>query len=137
MDDGGPIAILTGLQGRGRGRKVKGRCLKWNSPRQWVTKGKRCIKRMNGRSAFSGLGDVNDCVQAFIHQSGPCSSGNVMTDGKTFYSYRQPIARWTNRGLVVDCRKFSVTTSKHQGAIKRAAGAGGYTCEVFSDRATY
>jgi hypothetical protein len=56
-------------------------------------------------------------------------SGVLHNLGETAYSYREPIARHSSdeQGpcILLTSQKFSVTTSKHQSAIRRAAATAG------------
>lgn len=82
------------------------------------------------------FGSVKSCIEAFLGGEA-CKSGNLRTDGKTLWSYQQPIARWRGEMVEVECRKFSVTTSRHINAVKRAA-PGNWVCLMeFPDRRTY
>lgn len=109
MDDGGPVAVLTGLRGRRRGN----------------------LRAWGGAKAST----VEGCVRLFIERQ-KCKVASAHSDGTTFYSYNQPIARWKGDLLEMDCRKFSVTTSKHQRYLKRYAPSNA-VCREFDDRRSW
>lgn len=56
-------------------------------------------------------------------------SGALHNRGEVAYSYREPIARHSSDGdgptILLTSHRFSVTTSKHQSAIRRAAAQAG------------
>lgn len=65
-----------------------------------------------------------DVARAFV--SGRRASGsNFMTDGTTLYSYNTAIAkRMPNGEIIINNTKYSRTTSKHLGYLKRSIPAG-------------
>ena len=56
--------------------------------------------------------------------------GSISTDGKTLFSYNEPIgvSARDNQGKYfwVNIEKYSATTSKHQGYLRRALAAAGF-----------
>lgn len=65
-------------------------------------------------------------AEAFAYQQGSATSGNMMGTPEVVYSYSECIARQTYRGIELNTKKYSVTTSAHQGAVRRAIEARGY-----------
>lgn len=109
MDDGGPIAVLMGLKRRKR-RKVVG--LRRKALGSW------------GKSLSN-----QDVVEVFLYQ-GNGDSGHLHSTGSILSSYAQPIAWWTQDGLLIDCSKSirSMTTTKHRNSLLRALGGRSYKC---------
>lgn len=56
---------------------------------------------------------------------------SISTDGTTLYSYWTPIARWDGAKVLLDGRKFSVTTSKQQGKLRYMLSMAGIETEEF------
>lgn len=57
------------------------------------------------------------------------SRANIITDGQTIYSYGAhfPMARKLSDGTItVNVDRYSMTTSKHQGALRTVLGICGY-----------
>lgn len=46
-------------------------------------------------------------------------SGSMSTDGNRLWSYNTCIAQKSNKGIIVNCSKYSVTTSKSQHYLRR------------------
>ena len=55
-----------------------------------------------------------DIVNVYYMRKG----ASISTDGSTLWSYWTPIAKWDGGKVVMDGRKFSVTTSKQQGKLR-------------------
>jgi hypothetical protein len=65
---------------------------------------------------------------AFMDQE-PFNKNNIITDGMTIYSYGRhfPMAvKLDNGDIVVNEERYSVTTSKHQGALRTVLGICGF-----------
>ena len=57
----------------------------------------------------------------------PKNQGNLTVTRNEAYSYDECIAKWTDDGPILNTEKYSVTTSAHQGAIRRAIEARGFS----------
>ena len=68
-----------------------------------------------------------ELAKQFVAGATTGRGNNIFIDGDAIYSYGShfPIALRTPAGYIVNKSKYSVTTSKHQGYVKRAIGESG------------
>lgn len=67
---------------------------------------------LDGRKATSQVRDIAD---GYYMRKG----ASISTDGKKLYSYWTPIAWYEDGGVVVDMRKYSMTTTMQQSDLKQ------------------
>lgn len=112
-DDGGPVAVLEGVKRKRRHPK------RHPSKRGHLGSLAAWYDHVNyGRS-------VQGCIEAFL-QRRPCKIASVRSTGDEFFSYAMKIGEWVGPNtLAVNCHKVSVTTSKTQTWLLRAASGHG------------
>lgn len=83
--------------------------------------------------------NTRQAVEAFINGKHFRARGRngspIWTMGGILYSYSQPIAKWSDADgstAIVNCEKFSVTTSCQQGGVKSLLAQRGYTLVLCS-----
>lgn len=63
---------------------------------------------------------LQEVVDAFFDRER--AGGGPSTDGERFYSYMKMVAWWSTEGeIVFDDEKYSSTTSRHLGCLRREA----------------
>jgi len=94
---------------------------------------------LRGLQGYKGKVSTQDCVQHFLDGDDCTSGGSLRADNGILYSYAEPIATLTEEGVLMDCRQWSVTTSRHQGWVERFAEARGMTveCRPFQRSGSY
>lgn len=79
---------------------------------------KSCVKLfLDRKPCQASIGTHRSGGSHWAHGQYPWIGARLESDGKTLLSYRQPIARWKNGTLEIECRQFSISTSNHQDAV--------------------
>lgn len=60
-----------------------------------------------------------DVIVDFVHHTSS-KVLNLYSDGNKLFSFETCIAQWNNGVLIINCTKYSITTSRHLTLLRRA-----------------
>jgi len=114
------------------------------------------LRGLFGRRSSNPVLEVDECAQVFVSEKGACRASRIgersihggynrnpggyrmSSDGTTMRSFDQEIARWVSPNVIeIECRQFSMTSAKHQGAVRFAVSHHNRQLSIAAGRDVY